>query len=68
MFYPQFKNFSEEAKERALIFINKMNPYVKVSYINEQRSGGDKKNLANVSYTAEKGQPILIPALKFISE
>ena len=25
--YPQFKNFSEEAKERALIFISKMNSY-----------------------------------------
>lgn len=66
--YPVFVNFSEEAKERALIFIAKMNPYVKVLSINEQTLEGDKKKIANVSYTAEKGQPILIPLLKFISE
>lgn len=66
--YPKFINFSDEAKERALIFISKMNPYVKVSYNNARSSEGNKKNVANVSYTAEKGQFILIPALKFISE
>jgi beta-galactosidase len=66
--YPQFVNFSEEAKERALIFISKMNPYIKVSFLSEQSIEGDKKNITNVSYTAEKGQPILIPALKFINE
>jgi hypothetical protein len=56
--YPQFPNFSDEAKERALIFINKMNPYV---YISDK-----EKN--SISYKAEKGKTILIPLLKFISE
>jgi hypothetical protein len=57
--YPQFANFSQEAKERALVFISKANPYIQTA-----SSGGQTK----VSYTAEKGQPILIPLLKFISE
>jgi len=56
--YPQFPGFSQEAKERALIFISKMNPSVVVS--GNQNTG--------ISYTSEKGQSILIPLLKFISE
>ncbi|MCX6327143.1 MAG: hypothetical protein NT144_10915 [Bacteroidia bacterium] len=65
--YPQFVNFSDEAKERALVFISKMNPYVHVT--SAPRQARDKENAsANVSYTAEKGQPVLIPLLKFISE
>ncbi len=66
--YPQFVNFSVEAKERALIFISKMNPYIHINSISEQNSEGDKNIITNVSYTAEKDQPILIPLLKFISE
>jgi Glycosyl hydrolases family 2, sugar binding domain/Glycosyl hydrolases family 2, TIM barrel domain/Glycosyl hydrolases family 2/Glycoside hydrolase family 2 C-terminal domain 5 len=66
--YPQFINFTEEAKERALIFISKMNPYIHVTSISEQSMEGAKEKITNVSYTAEKGQPILIPLLKFISE
>jgi hypothetical protein len=66
--YPQFENFSEEAKERALIFISKMNPYVHVASISEESEEGDKEKITKVSHTAEKGQPILIPLLKFISE
>jgi hypothetical protein len=45
-----------------------MNPYVKVSNNSEQSPENDKKNVANVSYTAGNGHPILLPALKFISE
>jgi beta-galactosidase len=63
--YPQFMNFSQEARERALIFISKVNPYVHAS---EQSHDGDNVKQTNVIYTAEKGQPILIPLLKFISE
>jgi len=66
--YPQFMKFSEEAKERALVFISKANPYVHVNSISDQSREGDKAKKTNVSYTAEKGQPILIPLLKFISE
>jgi hypothetical protein len=55
--YPQFVNFSSEAKERALLFTDKVNPYV------HPVAAGDKS-----SYIAEKGQPILVPLLKFISE
>jgi beta-galactosidase len=57
--YPQFANFSMEAKERALVFISKANPYIHMS------SSGEK---SKISYIAETGQPILIPLLKFISE
>jgi hypothetical protein len=55
--YPQYASFSEEGKERALTFINKMNPY-----IDEVRSGGA------LSYSARSGEMILIPLYKFISE
>jgi hypothetical protein len=55
--YPQFTNFSAEAKERALLFTGKVNPYV------HSVTSGDKP-----SYIAEKGQLILVPLLKFISE
>jgi beta-galactosidase len=58
--YPGFPSFSDDAKERALTFISKMNPGIHIS-----TSGG---TISNTSYTAEKGQPILIPLLKFISE
>jgi beta-galactosidase len=57
--YPQFSKFSVEARERALVFISKANPYIHISSTGEQ---------SKISYTAEKGQPILIPLLKFISE
>ena len=66
--YPTFAKFSEEAKERALIFISRANPYIKISSVSEQSSEGNKEKITKVSYIAEKGQPILIPLLKFISE
>lgn len=66
--YPQFVKFSEEAKERALIFISKMNPYVHITSISGQSREGAKEIVTNITYTAEKGQPILIPLLKFIAE
>jgi len=56
--YPQFTGFSQEAKERDLVFISRANPFIHVTTENGQ----------SVSYTAEKGKPILIPLLKFISE
>lgn len=65
--YPQFVNFSNEAKERALLFTSKVNPYVHTL----EKSGNGQVNDGNkvsVSYIAEKGQPILVPLLKFISE
>jgi hypothetical protein len=66
--YPKFTNFSQEAKERALIFISKMNPYLHSASISDQNRAGDNIRQNNISYDAEKGQPILIPLLKFISE
>ena len=56
--YPQFAGFSQEARERALVFISRANPFIHVTTESGQ----------NVSYTADKGKPILIPLLKFISE
>jgi hypothetical protein len=66
--YPVFANFSLEAKERALTFIAKMNPYIKAEYKREPGSEGSTTKISAICYTVEKGQPILIPLLKFISE
>jgi beta-galactosidase len=66
--YPQFANFSQEAKERALTFISKANPFVHPVSANEQNGDVTKDKMAKVSYAAEPGRPILIPLLKFISE
>ncbi len=59
--YPQFLNFSQDARDRALLFIGKANPYVRQEVVEENGK-------QTITYTAEKGQPILIPLLKFISE
>jgi hypothetical protein len=59
--YPVFDKYSDDAKLRALTFISKMNPYIKVEEVGE----GDA---ARTTYTAQKGKPILIPLIKFISE
>jgi hypothetical protein len=66
--HPGYPDFSSEAKERAMIFISKMNPYIKISALSEQSREGNKEMVTNVSYIAEEGQPILIPELKFIAE
>jgi hypothetical protein len=66
--YPVFRSYSDEAKERALTFISKMNPYVHVNSVSEQSREGDKNKVTTISYTAEKDKPILIPLIKFISE
>jgi beta-galactosidase len=66
--YPVFKSYSEEGKERALTFISKMNPFVRVNSVSEQSREGDKKKVTTVTYTAEKDRPILIPLIKFISD
>jgi hypothetical protein len=64
--YPQFVNFSTEAKERALLFTGKVNPFIHNVESSGSINSGDK--LPEKSYVAEKGQPILVPLLKFISE
>ncbi|HNW57518.1 MAG TPA: beta galactosidase jelly roll domain-containing protein [Bacteroidales bacterium] len=58
--HPSFVSFSDDAKERALIFIDKMNPYVHAA----ENIGGDSKT----SYVVETDKPVLIPLLKFIAE
>lgn len=64
--YPNFVNFSAEAKERALIFISKANPYILTT--SALVTGPDNNKITKLSYKAEKGQPIVIPLLKFIQE
>lgn len=64
--HPGFSNFSSEAKERAILFISKMNPYIHQTQISEKDKDG--KTVTAITYTAEKGEPILIPLLKFIAE
>ena len=64
--HPQFPGFSAEAKERALVFIAKMNPYVKINRQDDLENDG--KSVASVAYVVEKDQPVLIPLYKFIAE
>ncbi len=66
--YPVFDKYSDDAKQRALIFISKMNPFIVVKEVDTQSREGDQKKVTTVTYTAEKGKPILIPLIKFISE
>jgi hypothetical protein len=66
--YPVFAKYSDDARQRALTFISKMNPYIVVKEVSEQSREGDQKKVTTVTYTAEKGKPILIPLIKFISE
>jgi hypothetical protein len=66
--YPAFRNFSAEGRERALKFISKMNPFIRVSSVSLKSGEGDKGNETEITYTAEKEKPILIPLLKFIAE
>jgi hypothetical protein len=65
--YPGFAKFSEEAKDRALIFISKMNPDIQVRYP-DNSSADNGKPAGSVSYFVKKGVPLLIPEYKFISE
>jgi hypothetical protein len=64
--HPGFPKFSNEAKERALIFISKMNPYVLQSSVSTKDKDGN--TVTSISYKAEKGKAILIPLLKYIAE
>jgi uncharacterized protein YvpB len=43
-----------------------MNPYIRQYTISESDVSGNL--LTKVSYKAEKGEPVLIPLLKFIAE
>lgn len=58
--YPVFEKYSDDAKKRALVFISKANPYITVRE--------DAAGKGQTTYTAQKGKPVLIPLLKFISE
>lgn len=63
--HPGFEKFSDDARERALVFISKMNPYIRT----EERSEiVDGKNVTTSRLLAEEGQPVLIPLFKFITE
>lgn len=64
--HPVFRGFSEEAKERALTFIARMNPFVTKNSVNVV--GADGKNVTSVTFSATRNKPVLIPLLKFISE
>lgn len=63
--HPVFRRYSREAKERALVFIAKMNPFIKINNAGSLQDGDDP---GNFKYTAEESVPVLIPFLKFISE
>jgi len=63
--HPVFAKYNPEAKERALVFTAKMNPWVRIKETSEIQDG--KKVIIN-SYIVEKSKPVLIPFVKFISE
>jgi hypothetical protein len=63
--HPVFRRYSREAKERALVFIAKMNPYIRISDAGRLQDGEES---GIFKYTAEESMPVLIPFLKFISE
>jgi beta-galactosidase len=63
--HPVFANYSDEARERALIFISKMNPYIRIARISTIKDG---KAVTEITYTAEQERPILIPLIKFITD
>jgi hypothetical protein len=66
--YPVFVNYDADAKDRALTFTSKMNPYITVNPVSEQSRESDRERKTTITYTAEKGKPILIPLIKFISQ
>ena len=55
--HPAFVKYGDFARERALTFVSKMNPYVH-----------QVKEDGSIIYRAEKGKPILIPLIKFIAQ
>jgi len=59
--YPVFNRYGPNAKERALTFTSKMNPYI----VTQETGSGEKKKIV---HSAISGKPILIPLIKFISE
>jgi len=62
--YPQFGSFSLEGRERALLFIAKMNPALHSMTVPSKPG-----EMAKIPvFTADKGEPVLIPDLRFISE
>ncbi|HBE41525.1 MAG TPA: hypothetical protein DDW27_10035, partial [Bacteroidales bacterium] len=63
--HPVFAKYNAEAKERAMVFIAKMNPYVKIYETSEIKDG---KKVTNYTYIVERSKPVLIPFIKFISE
>lgn len=63
--YPVFTKYSPEAKDRALNFTGRLNPYVKITETSRIKDG---KKVTVFTYEVEKSRPVLIPLLKFISE
>ncbi len=66
--YPQFAKFSDDAKQRALIYISRMNPSVRVSYPEGNVMSAGSEIGPAATFIADKGKPILIPEFKFINE
>jgi hypothetical protein len=65
--YPVFRSYSPDAKDRALTFIGKMNPYIRVKRVPEHAGSGNAGAITRNLYIVEKDKPVLIPLLKFIS-
>ncbi len=66
--YPVFAKYNPEARDRALTFTAKMNPYVRVNTSAGQAGEGDNGAQVKTTYTADKGKPVLIPLIKFIAQ
>ncbi len=66
--YPVYKTFSDVAKQRALTFISKMNPYVVQVKATGQIDDRHDNQTNKPVFRAERNKPILIPELKFLAE
>jgi beta-galactosidase len=64
--HPEFAGLPEENMLKILNFISGINPYIVTSFRSEQSRDGDKKKATNVSYTVTKGEPVWIPAMKYL--
>ncbi len=66
LIHPELKNMAVEIQAKILDLISGINPYIVTSYRSEQSREGDKKKVTNVSYSVIKGEPIWIPAMKYL--
>jgi beta-galactosidase len=66
LIHPEFTKMPVDTRTKILDYISSINPYIVTSYRSEQSREGDKKKVTSVFYTVDKGEPVWIPALKYL--